>query len=125
MGIRENRVIAEQDMMGGLCQKCKKGNYKETSINDDRDGVLHCSKCNHESGRHRLGCAIRPCGRQGLTEPGPGLELFQGAYCCTLCYANPTRFKQPNFKKAYRPKQDKLAKPRRPGDATQEDLVDD
>lgn len=35
------------DMTGTKCTKCRKGIYIETTMNDDRDGVLHCSKCNH------------------------------------------------------------------------------
>lgn len=30
------------------CQKCKKGKYRETSIHDDIDGVLHCNDCGHK-----------------------------------------------------------------------------
>ena len=33
------------DRTGKLCNTCKKGHYKETSIHDDMDGVLHCDKC--------------------------------------------------------------------------------
>jgi hypothetical protein len=39
------------------------------------------------------------CGRKDLDEPGPGLELWNGKYSCTLCFVNPTRYKQPIFKK--------------------------
>jgi hypothetical protein len=35
------------DMTGKNCLECSKGYYKETSINDDRDGVLHCGNCDH------------------------------------------------------------------------------
>lgn len=40
------------DMAGKPCIKCKKGNYTETSIYDDWDGVQHCSNCNHQIKRH-------------------------------------------------------------------------
>jgi DNA-directed RNA polymerase subunit M/transcription elongation factor TFIIS len=33
------------DMYNKKCLKCGKGMYVETSINDDWDGVLHCSSC--------------------------------------------------------------------------------
>ena len=35
------------DMTGKLCLECEAGVYKETSFNDDRDGVLHCDTCDH------------------------------------------------------------------------------
>jgi hypothetical protein len=41
------------DHMDKDCEKCGKGYYKETSIHDDWDGVLHCSKCNHEVTRYK------------------------------------------------------------------------
>jgi len=41
------------DFMNKDCEKCGEGYYKETSIHDDWDGVLHCSKCNHEVKRHK------------------------------------------------------------------------
>ena len=30
-----------------LCSNCHKGTYIEKFSNDDMDGILHCSKCNH------------------------------------------------------------------------------
>jgi hypothetical protein len=30
-----------------MCFECGKGQYKETSLHDDREGELHCSACNH------------------------------------------------------------------------------
>jgi len=41
------------DMTGEKCEKCKKGVYKETSIHDDADGVLHCSECNDQIKRYK------------------------------------------------------------------------
>ena len=41
------------DHMEKDCDKCGEGYYKETSIHDDWDGVLHCSKCNHEVKRYK------------------------------------------------------------------------
>ena len=35
------------DMLDKICLECNSGDYKETSFNDDRDGVLHCNACNH------------------------------------------------------------------------------
>ena len=40
------------DHLNQTCKKCGGGYYKETSIYDDWDGVLHCSKCDHEVTRH-------------------------------------------------------------------------
>jgi hypothetical protein len=39
------------DMTGKKCTKCNKGKYHETSHMDDMDGVLHCTKCNHQVDR--------------------------------------------------------------------------
>ena len=43
------------DRKGQICTKCGVGNYQETSINDDWDGVLHCTnkECNHEVKRYK------------------------------------------------------------------------
>ncbi|HUS49764.1 MAG TPA: hypothetical protein VMZ91_06340 [Candidatus Paceibacterota bacterium] len=40
------------DMTGKKCQSCGKGKYKETSMHDDMDGVLHCDKCGAEIKRY-------------------------------------------------------------------------
>lgn len=45
-----------KDNLNKLCQQCKvkgnkRGRYIETSIFDDRDGVLHCSKCRQQINR--------------------------------------------------------------------------
>lgn len=40
------------DMKGEKCKECRKGVYKETSIYDDWDGVLHCSNCGGMTVRH-------------------------------------------------------------------------
>ena len=42
------------DLKSKKCEKCKKGNYIETSIHDDIDGVLHCNKCNHQVARYKV-----------------------------------------------------------------------
>jgi len=39
------------DMNGKKCLSCKKGIYKETSLHDDLQGVLHCDKCGYETKR--------------------------------------------------------------------------
>ena len=39
------------DMLGKRCQECEIGTYQETSIFDDWEGVLHCTKCGHEEVR--------------------------------------------------------------------------
>lgn len=36
------------DMFGQPCEECGKDLYEETTVNDDKNGVLHCPKCNHE-----------------------------------------------------------------------------
>lgn len=36
------------DRKDTTCTKCGKGKYVETSVMDDINGVLHCSKCNHQ-----------------------------------------------------------------------------
>lgn len=41
-----------KDLFNKLCFICKIGVFIETSINDDRDGTLHCSNCNHETRRY-------------------------------------------------------------------------
>lgn len=44
--------MSKTDMMHKRCKSCGKGHYVETSLWDDWDGKLHCSKCNHETKRH-------------------------------------------------------------------------
>jgi uncharacterized Zn finger protein (UPF0148 family) len=39
------------DMTNKACKKCKSGKYKETSQQDDMDGVLHCTKCGSQTKR--------------------------------------------------------------------------
>ena len=43
------------DRKGQICTKCGVGNYQETSIHDDWEGVLHCTnkECNHEVKRYK------------------------------------------------------------------------
>ncbi len=36
------------DHLRKTCQECGIGQYREASIMDDMDGVLHCDHCNHE-----------------------------------------------------------------------------
>ena len=40
------------DMRDQRCRECGKGEYIETSIHDDWDGVLHCSECGSATKRH-------------------------------------------------------------------------
>jgi hypothetical protein len=44
----------DDDRRGQICTKCGAGDYQETNIHDDWDGVLHCTneKCNHEVRRY-------------------------------------------------------------------------
>jgi hypothetical protein len=44
----------ESDMEGKECTGCSKGIYTETSINDDKDGILHCNHCGERMTRHPL-----------------------------------------------------------------------
>lgn len=37
----------ENDLSGIQCRNCHEGNYKETSITDDWDGLLHCDHCGY------------------------------------------------------------------------------
>lgn len=46
----ENKTI---DMTGEKCNSCGKGKYKETSMHDDMDGVLHCSNCGDQVKRYK------------------------------------------------------------------------
>ena len=40
------------DLTGTPCLECKDGYYKETGIQDDMQGVLHCDECRHEVRRY-------------------------------------------------------------------------
>jgi len=40
------------DLLNKDCLTCKKGRYIETSIQDDIQGVLYCSKCSSKVRRH-------------------------------------------------------------------------
>jgi hypothetical protein len=42
------------DMMGMPCEECARGLYEETTVNDDKEGVLHCDKCNDLTKRYVL-----------------------------------------------------------------------
>lgn len=44
------------DNIDKRCSQCKKGKYIETSLFDDIDGKLHCSKCKHEIKRYVYDC---------------------------------------------------------------------
>lgn len=41
------------DLLNKRCSSCKFGKYIETSIQDDIDGSLHCSKCNVRIKRYK------------------------------------------------------------------------
>lgn len=59
-----SEVRAMKDLMGTQCinstipsqEKCQ-GRYEETSLYDDWQGNLHCSKCNHKTKRYVVSCA--------------------------------------------------------------------
>jgi predicted RNA-binding protein Jag len=48
-------MIDNDDRLNQTCTKCGVGDYQETSIHDDWEGVLHCTnkKCNHEVKRYK------------------------------------------------------------------------
>jgi hypothetical protein len=67
----ENNVPAESDTTslrhlsndrtGTRCGECGKGEYRETRLQDDWDGNLHCTECDHEVRRYRIepgGCKL-------------------------------------------------------------------
>lgn len=41
------------DQTGETCDHCGKGTYQETTINDDLDGVLHCTECGEKTDRYK------------------------------------------------------------------------
>ena len=45
---KSTQKAAPVDRKDRKCEKCHEGYYTETSIYDDWDGVLHCSKCGHQ-----------------------------------------------------------------------------
>lgn len=49
----ENKSTYTVDMLGKRCQECEIGTYQETSIYDDWEGVLHCTKCGNEEIRYK------------------------------------------------------------------------
>ena len=48
-------MIDPDDRKGQICTECGAGDYQETDIHDDWDGVLHCTneKCNYEVRRYK------------------------------------------------------------------------
>lgn len=48
------RLGKVMDMTGKKCSNCSKGKYKETCMEDDRYGTLHCNKCNFMSVRYKV-----------------------------------------------------------------------
>jgi hypothetical protein len=48
---RMGKLLIESTKIGSkgqTCVRCKKGTYQETSIQDDMQGVLHCTNCGYE-----------------------------------------------------------------------------
>ena len=45
--------MSKQDRTGTLCTLCKVGKYFETQLQDDWEGTLHCTSCNHCVQRYR------------------------------------------------------------------------
>lgn len=51
IGVPDESKLSEggaKDMKGKSCEECHGGTYEETSLKDDWDGNLHCSKCDHK-----------------------------------------------------------------------------
>ena len=42
----------KSDLLNTTCKECGIGKYIETSVMDDINGILHCSKCNSITERH-------------------------------------------------------------------------
>lgn len=53
VGVPDERNLDEgaKDMKGKRCEKCRKGTYEETGLQDDWNGKLHCNKCKQEINR--------------------------------------------------------------------------
>ena len=49
----KSQSTKQVDMLGENCQECKQGTYRETSIYDDWEGVVHCNRCGHQEIRHK------------------------------------------------------------------------
>lgn len=66
-----------KDYNGTICHKCKKGRYQETSIHDDLDGVVHCSKCDHKIKRFQENkMKIKETIERDCCDPNRDLERF-------------------------------------------------
>lgn len=51
----KNKMKQDQvDMLGEKCYKCHKGTFKETTIYDDMEGTLHCTKCGEKTKRWKV-----------------------------------------------------------------------
>lgn len=46
-------LYSRVDLLNQNCNQCGNGYYKETSIHDDWNGVLHCTNCNQEVKRYK------------------------------------------------------------------------
>lgn len=44
-------IVDLEDLLGMPCPECEKGLFDETTVDDERNGVLHCDKCNFETKR--------------------------------------------------------------------------
>ena len=63
------------DMTNKSCKKCGKGKYVETSMNDDRDGVLHCNKCGSSVKRY-----VNESTRGGAAAEGTVKKIKDGSW---------------------------------------------
>lgn len=48
------KVEQPSDMLYEPCKRCANGAYRETSIMDNIQGVLHCDNCDHEVKRRPI-----------------------------------------------------------------------
>jgi hypothetical protein len=74
------------DRLNQLCTKCGVGDYQETSIHDDWDGVLHCTnkKCNHEVKRYKSKDNPQP--KVEEVKLSPAAQSIVDAYANTIGY---------------------------------------
>lgn len=50
--LRNVEAVKGVDLLDRICEECLVGRMGETSINDDKDGTLHCSYCERQSKRY-------------------------------------------------------------------------
>lgn len=71
VGVPDERDLKEagaKDLRGHTCEKCKKGKYEETSIEDDWGGWLHCGNCNNKVKRWKTDEGKKGAGGSGTCD---------------------------------------------------------